>query len=163
MDFNNKCLLITGGTGSFGNAVLRRSLNTDIHEIGQRTAFSHQLVTFLKPFGFTDFVYLQMHAVCTISDSVTISEESAILSFPAISPRNSMERPESQYAGTIFLTGYDKALVMESIELAMSEYNTRKYSNNVVDYSINDTSWRVVKLIQGLAGLSNTCSGNYKK
>ncbi len=54
------------------------------------------LIQFLKPFGFTDYVNLQMNALCTISDSGTISEESAMLDFAAISLRNSMERPEAR-------------------------------------------------------------------
>ncbi len=125
---------------------------------GKPVTRNSSLVTFLKPFGFSDYVHLQQHAACTISDSGTISEESAILSFPAISLRNSMERPEAQDAGTIILTGFDRDRVLESIELAMAEHRQRKYSNNVVDYSVTDTSWRVVKLIQGLAGLSNKWS-----
>jgi UDP-N-acetylglucosamine 2-epimerase (non-hydrolysing) len=119
----------------------------------------HSLIQFLKPFGFTDYVNLQMNAKCTISDSGTISEESAILSFPAISLRNSMERPEAQDAGTITLTGFDKDRVLNCIETVIAEHQTRKYNNNVADYSIADTSWRVLKLIQGLSGLSNKWSG----
>ena len=119
----------------------------------------HSLIQFLKPFGFTDYVNLQMNAKCTISDSGTISEESAILSFPAISLRNSMERPEAQDAGTITLTGFDKDRVLNCIETVIAEHKTRKYNNNVADYSIADTSWRVLKLIQGLSGLSNKWSG----
>jgi UDP-N-acetylglucosamine 2-epimerase (non-hydrolysing) len=120
---------------------------------------SHQLIHFLKPFGFTDYVHLQMNAACTLSDSGTISEESAILSFPAISLRNSMERPEAQDAGTITLTGFDKDRVLSCIETVMAEHKVRRYHNNITDYSITDTSWRVLKLIQGLAGLSNIWSG----
>jgi UDP-N-acetylglucosamine 2-epimerase (non-hydrolysing) len=116
-------------------------------------------IHFLKPFGFSDYVHLQQHAMCTLSDSGTISEESAILSFPAISLRNSMERPEAQDAGTITLTGFDKDRVLNCIETVMEEHKQRKYINNVADYSITDTSWRVLKLIQGLAGLSNKWSG----
>jgi UDP-N-acetyl-L-fucosamine synthase len=119
----------------------------------------HSLIHFLKPFGFTDYVNLQMNALCTLSDSGTISEESAILSFPAISFRNSMERPEAQDAGTIILTGFDREKVLNSIEIAIAEHKLRKYNNPVADYSITDTSWRVLKLIQGLAGLSNKWSG----
>jgi UDP-N-acetylglucosamine 2-epimerase len=125
----------------------------------QSPATNHQLIQFLKPFGFTDYVNLQQHAACTLSDSGTISEESAILSFPAISLRNSMERPEAQDAGTIILTGFDKDRVLDSIDIAITEHKTRKYNNNVADYSITDTSWRVLKLIQGLAGLSNKWYG----
>ena len=65
---------------------------------------------------------LQMNALCTISDSGTISEESAILNFPAISLRNSMERPEAQDAGTIILTGFDQDVVLNSIEIAINEH-----------------------------------------
>ena len=79
-------------------------------------------IQFLKPFGFTDYVNLQMNALCTISDSGTISEESAILNFPAISLRNSMERPEAQDAGTIILTGFDPDIVLCSIGLAIKEH-----------------------------------------
>jgi UDP-N-acetylglucosamine 2-epimerase (non-hydrolysing) len=100
-----------------------------------------------------------MNALCTLSDSGTITEESAILSFPAISLRNSMERPEAQDAGTIILTGFDKDRVLDCIETVIKEHKTRKYNNNVVDYSITDTSWRVLKLIQGLSGLSNKWHG----
>jgi UDP-N-acetylglucosamine 2-epimerase (non-hydrolysing) len=116
-------------------------------------------VTFLKPFGFSDYVALQMHAACAVSDSGTISEESAILSFPAISLRNSMERPEAQDAGTITLTGFDKDRVLNCIESVIAEHKQRRYDNNVADYSITDTSWRVLKLIQGLSGLSNKWAG----
>jgi UDP-N-acetylglucosamine 2-epimerase (non-hydrolysing) len=116
-------------------------------------------IRFLKPFGFTDYVNLQMHAMCTISDSGTISEESAILSFPAVSLRNSMERPEAQDAGTIILTGFEKDRVLSSIAATIAEHGKRTYDNNVADYSITDTSWRVLKLILGLSGLSNRWSG----
>jgi UDP-N-acetyl-L-fucosamine synthase len=117
------------------------------------------LIQFLKPFGFTDYIHLQQHAACTISDSGTISEESAILSFPAISLRNSMERPEAQDAGTIILTGFNRERVLTCIETVMAEHKTRQYNNNVTDYAITDTSWRVLKLMLGLAGLSHRWSG----
>lgn len=116
-------------------------------------------VSFLKPFGFLDYVHLQQNALCTLSDSGTISEESAILSFPAISLRQSMERPEAQDAGTIVLTGFDPQTVLNSIDIVMTEHKDRHYHNNVADYAITDTSWRVLKLILGLASLSNKWHG----
>jgi UDP-N-acetylglucosamine 2-epimerase len=120
---------------------------------------SKKNIRFLKPFGFTDYVYLQMGALCTISDSGTISEESAILSFPAISIRQSMERPESQDAGTIILTGFDPERVLDSIGMVIAEHEQRSYDRIAEDYTITDTSWRVLKLIQGNAGLSNIWHG----
>jgi UDP-N-acetylglucosamine 2-epimerase len=117
------------------------------------------LIQFLKPFGFTDYVHLQMNALCTISDSGTISEESAILNFPAISLRNSMERPEAQDAGTIVLTGFAPDVVLASIELAISEHKSNISKKIPADYTVPDTSWRVLKLIQGLSSLSNKWHG----
>jgi len=120
------------------------------------------LIQFLKPFGFTDYVNLQMNAMCTISDSGTISEESAILNFPAISLRNSMERPEAQDAGTIILTGFDHDVVLNSIELAVEEHKNNVLKQIPTDYHVNDTSWRVLKLIEGLSSLSNQWHGVIK-
>jgi len=116
-------------------------------------------IQWLKPFGFLDYVYLQMNALCTISDSGTISEESAMLSFPAISLRQSMERPEAQDAGTIILTGFNAQHVVEAVRLTIDEHRVRKYENIAPDYTITDTSWRVLKLIMGNTGLSNLWHG----
>lgn len=120
---------------------------------------NNSLIRFLKPFGFTDYVHLQMNAICTISDSGTISEESAILDFPAISLRNSMERPEAQDAGTIILTGFNPDVVLNSIDLAIKEHKAGHPKMIPADYQVPDTSWRVLKLIQGMAGLSNKWHG----
>lgn len=119
----------------------------------------HPHIQFLKPFGFTDYVHLQVNARCTVSDSGTISEESAILKFPAISLRNSMERPEAQDAGTITLTGFDPGVVMHSIVTVIEEHETTRERLIPVDYQVPDTSWRVLKLVQGLARLSNRWHG----
>ena len=117
-------------------------------------------IQFLKPFGFTDYVHLQMNALCTLSDSGTISEESSILNFPAISFRQSMERPEAQDAGTIILTGFETQVVMDSIKLVIKEFEqTGGYRKIAEDYTIDNTSWRVVKLISGNAKLSNMWNG----
>lgn len=112
-------------------------------------------IQFLKPFGFTDYVHLQINAMCTISDSGTISEESAILSFPAISLRQSMERPEAQDAGTIILSGFDYNVVMDSVELVIDEHKQGRYKQKPFEYKVKNTSWRVLKLIMGNSKLSN--------
>jgi UDP-N-acetylglucosamine 2-epimerase (non-hydrolysing) len=117
------------------------------------------LIRFLKPFGFLDYVNLQMNAKCTLSDSGTISEESAILHFPAVSIRQSMERPEAQDTGTIILTGFDPDIVLASIELAIKENDEMIQKQVSPDYLVPDTSWRVLKLIQGLSSLSNKWHG----
>ncbi|MHA1344612.1 MAG: non-hydrolyzing UDP-N-acetylglucosamine 2-epimerase [Promethearchaeota archaeon] len=114
---------------------------------------------FMKPFGYFDYVNLQINALCTISDSGTISEESAILSFPAITIRNSMERPEALDAGTIILTGFDEKIVLESIKLVIREKEELPETKIPFEYKVENTSWRVLKLILGTSKLSNKWGG----
>ncbi|MBZ0179666.1 MAG: UDP-N-acetylglucosamine 2-epimerase (non-hydrolyzing), partial [Melioribacteraceae bacterium] len=78
---------------------------------------SNRLLEFLKPFGFMDYNKLQMNALCVLSDSGTINEESSILNFPAITVRNSMERPEGLDTGSIILTGLNIDVIIDSIHL----------------------------------------------
>lgn len=120
-------------------------------------------ILFLKPFGFPDYVNLQLNALCTLSDSGTISEESSILNFPAISLRQSMERPEAQDTGSIILTGFDPDVILNSISLVIKEMTERKSFSIPEDYQIQDTSWRVVKLILGNTKLSNKWYAIYEK
>ena len=122
-------------------------------------AILNKNIQFLKPFGFLDYVHLQQHALCTLSDSGTISEESSILGFPAISLRQSMERPEAQDCGSIILTGFDPDIILDSISLVIKEQSDRAVFSIPQDYQIEDTSWRVIKLIIGNSKLSNLWNG----
>ena len=79
-------------------------------------------IRFLKPFGFFDYNALQLNAKCAVSDSGTISEESSMLNFPAITIRQALERPEAMDAGTIILTGLDPEIVLDSVRLAIDEF-----------------------------------------
>ncbi|GAA2559062.1 UDP-N-acetylglucosamine 2-epimerase (non-hydrolyzing) [Winogradskya consettensis] len=99
-------------------------------------------LTFHPPFGFFDYVHLQLRARCTLSDSGTISEESAILGFPAVSLRESIERPEALDTGVTIMTGLDPAGLLEAIDLA-----TTHRTACPADYEIPDTSARVVRFI----------------
>lgn len=129
----------------------------------QSQVTSHKSLEFLKPFGFFDYNKLQMNALCVISDSGTINEESSILNFPAITVRNSMERPEGLDTGSIILTGLNKDIIINSISLVLyeKEKGIKKESN--ADYKVNNTSMRVVKLITGTAKLSNKWSSISEK
>lgn len=112
-------------------------------------------VLMLKPFGFFEYIALQKNAKCVISDSGTISEESSMLSFPAISIRESMERPEAQDAGTIILSGIEKHDVANAVSLTIREFEMNQgYTQIASDYEIENTSWRVLKLLLGNAGLN---------
>jgi len=120
-------------------------------------------VRYLKPFGFHDYNHLQMHAMCAISDSGTIAEESSLLDFPAITPRDAIERPEALDTGNIIATGLDRATMLAGIEAAIIMHAERKAAGiaKVVpqDYQIANTSERVVKLILGTTKLSNQWDG----
>jgi UDP-N-acetylglucosamine 2-epimerase len=117
------------------------------------------LIQWLKPFGFLDYIFLQMNARCTLSDSGTISEESSILNFPAISLRQSMERPEAQDTGSIILTGFDTEIVLNAVRLSVAQHQSGIANPIPEDYNINNTSWRVLKLILGNTRLSNLWHG----
>ena len=117
-------------------------------------------ISFLKPFGFFDYCNLQLNSFCTISDSGTISEESAILNFPAITLRNSMERPEALDSGSIILTGFNQKDVLESIRIMVAQHETVDLKRKIpIEYDIDDSSIRVLNLIAGTANLSNAWAG----
>lgn len=121
------------------------------------------LVREMKPFGFHDYNHLQMHAFCAISDSGTIAEESAILNFPAITPRDAIERPEAVDTGNIVMTGLAADTISEAVAMvtSMQEKRLRAGEHSVIpeDYQILNTSERVAKLIMGTARLSNGWDG----
>jgi len=117
------------------------------------------LIQWLKPFGFLNYIYLQMNARCTLSDSGTISEESSILNFPAISLHQSMERPEPQDTGSIILTGFDPEIVLNAVRLSVVQNQSGIANQIPEDYYINNTSWRILKLIMGNTRLSNIWDG----
>jgi UDP-N-acetylglucosamine 2-epimerase (non-hydrolysing) len=99
---------------------------------------------FHEPFGFIDYNHLQSKARMVLSDSGTISEESAMLGFPAITLRDSMERPEALEAGTIVMSGIEPERVIEAITLVESEGFG---SISPIEYRIPDTSTRVVNFL----------------
>ena len=96
-----------------------------------------------------------MNATCVISDSGTICEESSILDFPAITIRNAIERPEAMDAGTIVVTGLEPEVVVSAIRMQISEDNKKMPRRIPADYEIENTSFRVLKLIMGTSKLSH--------
>lgn len=111
-------------------------------------------IRFLKPFGFFDYNKLQVESFCAISDSGTISEESAILNFPAVTLRNSIERPEALDAGSIILTGLDPDILLQSVDIVTTEQTLINEREIPAEYQVRNTSLRVLKLITGTAKLT---------
>jgi UDP-N-acetylglucosamine 2-epimerase (non-hydrolysing) len=120
-------------------------------------------VQYMKPFGFHDYNHLQMNAFCAISDSGTIAEESSVLDFPAITPRDAIERPEAMDTGSIIVTGMDEDAIINGVEAATAIHAARIAAGipGIIpeDYKITNTAERVVKLIIGTARLSNGWDG----
>ena len=112
-------------------------------------------IQFLKPFGFFDYVHLEMHALCTISDSGTISEEASVMKFPAVTIREAIERPEAMDSGSIIMTGLNADVVLASIALAMDKRDEDAVRVPPKEYEVANCAERVVKLILGGAKLSN--------
>jgi UDP-N-acetyl-L-fucosamine synthase len=103
-------------------------------------------IAFHEPFGLFDYVRLQSQARCTLSDSGTISEEAAILGFPAVTLRESIERPEALDAGGIIMTGLDPEGVREAVAVAVAQVGADGVPCPA-DYQVADTSRRVVDFI----------------
>jgi UDP-N-acetylglucosamine 2-epimerase (non-hydrolysing) len=103
-------------------------------------------IAFHEPFGLFDYVHLQTRARCVLSDSGTISEEAAILGFPAVTLRDSMERPEALDAGGIIMTGLEPVGVVEAVQVAIDQVATSGVPCPA-DYQVRDTSRRVVDFI----------------
>lgn len=120
-------------------------------------------VQFMKPFGFHDYNHLQMSAFCAVSDSGTIAEEAAILGFPAVTPRDAIERPEGLDAGCIIMTGLDRETILGGVDAVTRLFAERESAGRAHpvpdDYCITNTSERVVGLILGTAKLSNAWDG----
>ena len=109
---------------------------------------TNPLIDFMKPFGFIDYIWLQQNAFCVISDSGTITEESSILHFPAITIRQAHERPEGMDEGTLIMTGLKKQRVLNAIDIVTSQHKENVNSFKIVpDYNINNVSKKVVRII----------------
>lgn len=105
-------------------------------------------IQFLKPLGFPDYIKLQMNAACVISDSGTITEESSLLGFPAVTIRQAHERPEGMDEGTLIMCGLQAARVIESIEVVIAQSAAGQHPSRLVqDYDTDNVSQKVLRII----------------
>lgn len=123
-------------------------------KIKEKGIVFNPLIKSLEPLGFFDYVALQKHAYCVLSDSGTIPEESSILNFPGISMRNSTERPEALDSGSIVLGGTNERDMINSIEMAVNSYVENR-ENPVLNYRDTNVSEKVVKIIQSYYNIVN--------
>ncbi|MEG0034422.1 MAG: UDP-N-acetylglucosamine 2-epimerase (non-hydrolyzing) [Bacilli bacterium] len=123
--------------------------------IEKRNFIFHPLVRSLEPFGFFDYNHLQMNSFCVLSDSGTLSEESAILGFNGVLIRTSTERPEVLDKGTVVVGGITEKTIEQSIELATSMSNNNELTVLADDYQDKNVSVKVVKIIQSYTDIVN--------
>ena len=123
--------------------------------IEKRNFKFHPLVQNLKPFGFMDYNKLQMNSYCVLSDSGTLSEESAMLGFPGVLIRTSTERPEVLDKGSVVIGGITDKTVEQALELAVSMSNNKEEVVMAEDYADTNVSVKVVKIIQSYTDIVN--------
>lgn len=123
--------------------------------IEKRNFKFHPLVQNLKPFGFNDYNKLQMNSHCVMSDSGTLSEESAMLGFAGVLIRTSTERPEVLDKGTVVVGGIESKDVEQAVELAIEMKKNNEEVVMAEDYADTNVSVKVVKLIQSYTEIVN--------
>lgn len=113
-------------------------------------------IRFLKPLGFFDYIKLQMNAFCVISDSGTITEESSILNFPAVTIRQAHERPEGMDEGVLIMCGLEAEGVLRAVEIVTSQYSKSERQFKLVkDYDTENVSKKVLRIIMSYTDYVN--------
>ena len=115
----------------------------------------HPLIRSLKPLGFHDYNHLQQNSFCVLSDSGTLSEESAILGFPAVLIRTSTERPEVLDKGSIVIGGITEREIQQGVKLTRAMWENGEQYAIVSDYQDKNVSVKVIKLLQSYTSIVN--------
>jgi len=114
------------------------------------------LIQFLKPFGFSDYIKLQMGALCVVSDSGTISEEGSLLNLPAITIRNAHERPEGMDEGTLIMSGLKKERVLDAVRVVIAQHDKNyQVIPPVKDYEGGPVSKKLLRIVMSYVDYVN--------
>ncbi len=114
------------------------------------------LIEFMKPLSFADYIQLQRNAYCVLSDSGTITEESSLIGFPAITIREAHERPEGMDEGTLIMSGLDSESVINAIECVTGQYaENNELINTAQCYEVDNVAEKVVRIILSYTGYIN--------
>jgi UDP-N-acetylglucosamine 2-epimerase (non-hydrolysing) len=113
-------------------------------------------IQFMKPFGFCDYIRLQMESLCVISDSGTVTEEASLLNLPAITIRNAHERPEGMDAGTLIMAGIKKDRVLNAVRITTAQHTHDKSAVRLVqDYENPSVSRQVLRIVESYTDYIN--------
>ena len=114
------------------------------------------LILFLKPFGFCDYIKLQMESLCVVSDSGTISEEGSLLNLPAVTIRNAHERPEGMDVGTLIMCGLKKDRVLDAVRVIIAQHDkTKRVMDRVEDYEGGPVSKQILRVVMSYVDYVN--------
>jgi UDP-N-acetylglucosamine 2-epimerase (non-hydrolysing) len=105
-------------------------------------------IQFLKPFGFCDYIKLQMEALCVVSDSGTITEEGSLLNLPAVTIRNAHERPEGMDVGTLIMAGLKSKRVLDAVGVIVAQHERgNRVMARVEDYEAQSVSKKILRIV----------------
>jgi len=119
-------------------------------------SLAHPLIRYLKPFGFLDYIRLQMAAFCVLSDSGTITEEASLLNLPAVTIRHTHERPEGMDVGTLVMCGLKQDNVLDAVRVVTGQHDrTRRVIAEIPDYQAGAVSKQIVRVVLSYTGYVN--------
>jgi UDP-N-acetylglucosamine 2-epimerase len=114
------------------------------------------LIRLVKPFGFLDYIKLQLESLCVVSDSGTISEEASLLNLPAITIRNAHERPEGMDVGTLIMSGLEKERVLDAVRVVIAQHDKNKrVMDRVEDYEGGPVSKQLLRVVMSYVDYVN--------
>ncbi len=130
----------------------RTKKRLDSMELGQLNPH----IQFLKPFGFCDYIKLQMDSLCVVSDSGTITEEGSLLNLPAITIRNAHERPEGMDVGTLIMSGLKKERVLDAVCVILAQHDkSKRVMKPVADYEGGAVSKQLLRVVMSYVDYIN--------
>jgi UDP-N-acetylglucosamine 2-epimerase (non-hydrolysing) len=147
--FRDLLEMLNGLAGSYAQPIIVSTHpRTSQRLSGELRKQASALIRFLPPFGFSDYVKLQLGAHCVLSDSGTITEEASLLDLPAVTMREAHERPEGMDAGTVMMSGLDRARLLDAVRVVRdSRVGSPRFAGKVGDYEAGDVSSKVVRIV----------------
>lgn len=156
MNFHTLMDTLNAVAARFGKRIIVSTHPRTRKKLEQGAYQFSNLVEFMKPLSFADYISLQMNGLCTISDSGTITEESALLGFPAITVRQAHERPEGMDEGTLIMSGLGAEDVCAAIHCVTGQLAARPgLIRTVPDYDVDNVAEKVVRIILSYTGYVN--------